>query len=257
MEHNSENSRIISVTLRGKHKNFKVIQVYAPDSSYEDENVKNFYSKLEEEVETTKTGDVVMVMGDFNSKIGNDRTGYEDVKGEFGLGGSNERVQGIELFTVVDRLTRAWKNNEIALRDTDGNKVSATAGVEKIWKTHYEEQLKGIGRQVTGEDYPELSGELWNIQETPDLLIEEVEKALGAMSSGKARGIDGLPKELLEAGGEMVERWLCDLCKAIVDGHAAPNDWIENIIISTHKKGDTTLCKIIGLSVYYYMLIRS
>ncbi|XP_068245387.1 craniofacial development protein 2-like [Palaemon carinicauda] len=48
---------------------------------------------LEEEIDTTKTGDVVMVIGDFNSKIGNDRGGYEDVMGEFGLGERNEKRQ--------------------------------------------------------------------------------------------------------------------------------------------------------------------
>ncbi|XP_068240071.1 uncharacterized protein [Palaemon carinicauda] len=130
------------------------------------------------------------------------------------------------------------------------------ADVEKNWKMHYDEQLKGSGRRVTGEDYPELRGELWNIQETPDLLIEEVEKALRSMSGGKAPGIDGVPTELFEAGGEMVERWLCDLCRDIVDGQAAPNDWILNIIIPTHKKGTSPYAKIIGLSVYYQMLIK-
>ncbi|XP_068229346.1 craniofacial development protein 2-like [Palaemon carinicauda] len=122
------------------------------------------------------------------------------------------------LFTTVHRLTRGWKNNGIALSDADGNKLSATGDVEKIWKTHYEEQLKGSVRRVTEDDYPELRGELWNIQEIPDILIEELKKAVGAMSSGKAPEINGIPKELLGADGEMVERWLCDLCNDIEDG---------------------------------------
>ena len=101
VEHNSINSRIISVTLRGHHKNFKIIQVYAPDSSHEDEEVENFYSQLEEEMERTRSGDVVMVIGDFNSKIGNDNRGYEDVMGKFGLGERNERGERMLEFCKI------------------------------------------------------------------------------------------------------------------------------------------------------------
>ncbi|XP_068237036.1 craniofacial development protein 2-like [Palaemon carinicauda] len=104
LEHNSVNSRIILISLRGKYKNFKDIQVYAPDSSYEDEDVENFYSQLEEEIETIKTGDVVIVIGDFNSKIGNDRRGYEYVMGEFGLGERNERGQRMLEFSQGKQL---------------------------------------------------------------------------------------------------------------------------------------------------------
>ncbi|XP_068230920.1 uncharacterized protein [Palaemon carinicauda] len=71
------------------------------DSSYEDEDVENFYSQLEEEIEKTKTGDLVMVMGDFNSKIGNDRRGYEDVMGEFGLGSDLPIVNTFLFFQVI------------------------------------------------------------------------------------------------------------------------------------------------------------
>ena len=143
----------------------------------------------------------------------------------------------------MERLTRGWKNSTTVVRDADGNKVSAPSKVKGIWKGHYEEQLKGSDRQVNWEDYPELGREPWNIQETPDILVEEVRKALKTLASGKAPGIDGVPKELLEAGGEKVEWWLHDICRDLIEGQEAPNDWIESIIIPTHKKGDTTLCK--------------
>ncbi|XP_068240072.1 craniofacial development protein 2-like [Palaemon carinicauda] len=95
--------------MRGKHKNFKVIQVYAPDSSYKDEDVENFYSQLEEEIEKTKTGDVVIEMGDFISKIGDDSRGYEDMMGKFGLGERNERGQKMLEFWNFAR--NRWKTS--------------------------------------------------------------------------------------------------------------------------------------------------
>ena len=52
------------------------------------------------------------------------------------------------------------------------------------------------------EEYPELRREPWNRQETPDIMTDEVRKAIGTLANGKAPGIDGIPKELLAAGGE-------------------------------------------------------
>ena len=93
------------------------------------------------------------------------------------------------------------------------------------------------------EDYPELRREPWNMQDTPDIMAEEVKKALKTMANGKAPGIDGIPKELLEVGGERVERWLQEICRDVIEGQDTPNDWTGSIIIPTHKKGDTILCK--------------
>ena len=90
IEHKAVSSRIISVRMKGQHKNVKIIQVYAPDTSHTDEDVENFYEQLEEEIRSTKESDMLIVMGDFNSKIGEDNHGYEDIMGKFGCGTRNE-----------------------------------------------------------------------------------------------------------------------------------------------------------------------
>ena len=91
MEHRAVSSRIISVRMRGHHRNVKIIQVYAPDTSHPDQEVLDFYEQLEEEMNNSKDGDMLIVMGDFNSKIGEDNGGYEDIMGGFGCGTRNER----------------------------------------------------------------------------------------------------------------------------------------------------------------------
>ena len=82
-EHKAVNSRIISVTFQGRHRDSKIIQIYTPDSSQEDEDVEEFYENLEEELRCKKDGDVVMVIEDFNSKVGRDNSGFEDIMGRF------------------------------------------------------------------------------------------------------------------------------------------------------------------------------
>ena len=108
ISHRSTNSRIMSVTLRGHHLNTTVIQVYAPDTSHSDEDVEDFYQQLEDEVEKAN-GDIVIVMGDFNSKIGNNNQGYEDVMGKFGLGERNERGE---------RMLEFCKHNNFSITNT-------------------------------------------------------------------------------------------------------------------------------------------
>ena len=86
VEHRPVSSRIISVTLKGQHKNAKIIQVYAPDSNHDDEGVEQFYESLSGELERSKSRDLLYIIGDFNSKVGADNDGYEDVMGRFGIG---------------------------------------------------------------------------------------------------------------------------------------------------------------------------
>ncbi|XP_050705140.1 ankyrin-3-like [Eriocheir sinensis] len=68
--------------MRGRHRKAVVIQVYTPDTNHDDEEVEGFYSQLEEELERTHEGDLVIVMGDFNSKTGSDNQGYEELAAE-------------------------------------------------------------------------------------------------------------------------------------------------------------------------------
>lgn len=91
IEHRTVSSRIISVTLKGHHKNAKIIQVYAPDSSHDDEEVEDFYQSLSDEMERTKPKDLLYIIGDFNSRVGSNRDGYSEIIGGFGIGERNDR----------------------------------------------------------------------------------------------------------------------------------------------------------------------
>jgi len=104
-EHKAVNSRIISVTFQGHHRDSKIIQIYAPDSSPEDEDVEELYENLEEKIRCAKRGDVVMVIGDFNSKVGRDNSGFEDIMGRFGVGDRSERGERMLEFCQRNQLS--------------------------------------------------------------------------------------------------------------------------------------------------------
>lgn len=79
--------------MKRSQRNASVILVYVPDTIHDDEEVEEFYSQLKEELERTHEGNLAIVMGDFNSKIGSDYQGYEEMIGRHGLGPRNNRAR--------------------------------------------------------------------------------------------------------------------------------------------------------------------
>ena len=62
--------RIMSVTLKTNTGSVTIIQVYAPDSNYDDDEVENFYNILQQEIDTVPKKSTVILIGDFNARVG-------------------------------------------------------------------------------------------------------------------------------------------------------------------------------------------
>ena len=67
---NLKNDRVISVHLQGKPFNITVIHVYAPTSNSEEAEVEWFYEDLQDLLELTPKKDVLIIIGDWNAKVG-------------------------------------------------------------------------------------------------------------------------------------------------------------------------------------------
>ena len=65
-------SRLISIRLRTAPFNVTIIQVYAPTSGHDDNEVDNFYRQLQEIIDQTPKKDILVVQGDWNTKVGRD-----------------------------------------------------------------------------------------------------------------------------------------------------------------------------------------
>ena len=85
---NIKNERMISVPLQGKPFNITVIQVYAPTSNAEEDEVERFYEDLQDLLELTLKKDVLFIIGVWTAKVGSQET--PGVTGKFGLGIQNE-----------------------------------------------------------------------------------------------------------------------------------------------------------------------
>ena len=102
---NLKNDRMISVRFQVTPFNIMVIQVYAPTSNTEEAEVGWFYEDLQDLLELTPKKDVLFIIGDWNAKVGSQKT--PGVTGKFGLGRRNEAGQRLIEFCQENALVIA------------------------------------------------------------------------------------------------------------------------------------------------------
>ena len=71
---NLKNDRMIFVHFQGKPFSITVIHVYAPTSNAEEAEVEWFYKNLQDLLEPTPKKDVLLIIGDWNAKVGSQET---------------------------------------------------------------------------------------------------------------------------------------------------------------------------------------
>ena len=82
---------MISVCFQGKPFKIMVIQVCALTSNVEEAEVEQFYEDLQDLLELTPKKDVLLIIGDWNAKVGSQET--PGVTGQLGLGVRNAAGQ--------------------------------------------------------------------------------------------------------------------------------------------------------------------
>ena len=99
----AHSDRIISCILNLKNETIQIVQVYAPTTDYDDETIEQFYDDLEEAIDRKNNAHVI-VMGDFNAKIG--KKGKDENNnwiGNHGIGVRNERGERLLDFATENR----------------------------------------------------------------------------------------------------------------------------------------------------------
>ena len=78
------NERLMKVRLRLENGWLTVVQVYAPTEDSAEEMKTSFYDSLEELLASVSKSDQLVVMGDFNARVGRDVTTWDGVIGSYG-----------------------------------------------------------------------------------------------------------------------------------------------------------------------------
>jgi hypothetical protein len=76
----------------------------------------------------------------------------------------------------------------------------------------------------------------------PEPSASQVEVAVGKLKRSESPGVDQIPAELIQAGGETLRSEIHKLIKLIWNKQELPHQWKESIVVPIHKKGDKTDC---------------
>jgi len=95
-------ARIISLRIQGYPVNYIIIQVYSPTSDAEDQEIRDFYDKVQQVIETMANGGALFILGDVNTKVGD----KEEIGlvGKHGLGNPNQVGERLIDFCAANNL---------------------------------------------------------------------------------------------------------------------------------------------------------
>ncbi|BHF67337.1 hypothetical protein SprV_0301036300 [Sparganum proliferum] len=150
------NDRLMSLRLPPREGKFAtIISVDTPAMTSPDAARDKFYEDLHALLATVSKADKLIVLGDFNARVGTDHTAWRGVLGPFGLRGSNDNgllllhtctehrlILTNTFFCLPERETATWRHprNELAQR-LDNLPIAAAAdaaaenaSVENRWR---------------------------------------------------------------------------------------------------------------------------
>ena len=75
------------------------------------------------------------------------------------------------------------------------------------------------------------------------IICEEVEIAVASLKKGKSAGVDNIPSELVQAGGETMTNVLTEFCNRTWRTGEWPIPWTQSLIITLPQKDNLQLCQ--------------
>ena len=138
----------------------------------------------------------------------------------------------------MKELTKEKQARVTTIQDKNGKCLTESSDITTRW-TEYCKELYNY--QSHGDPEVLVADESTNEDDFP-ILREEVEAAIKALKKGKAAGVDNIPAELIQNGGEDVVDLLTAICNKIWQTGEWPSAWTKSLIITLPKKGNLQLC---------------
>jgi hypothetical protein len=142
-------------------------------------------------------------------------------------------------YQLVKDLTSAKQGRVTSIQDKGGNCLTEEQDILKRWTEYCTELynhratidpgILNVPPATNNDNYP--------------ILREEVEAALRSLKKGKSAGVDNIPAELVQAGGEDMISALTNICNKIWQTGEWPTPWTQSLIITLPKKGNLQQCQ--------------
>ena len=142
-------------------------------------------------------------------------------------------------YQLVKDLTSTKEGRTTTIQNKDGKCLTEEQDILKRWteyclelynyRTTGDPEVPNVPPATNNDDYP--------------ILREEVEAAMKSLKKGKSAGVDNIPGELVQAGGEEMISALLTICNKIWQTGEWPTPWTQSLIITLPKKGNLQLCQ--------------
>ena len=142
-------------------------------------------------------------------------------------------------YQLVNDLTSIKQGRTTTIQDKAGNCLTEERDILKRW-TEYCSEL--YNHRATGDPGITQVPPATNTDNYP-ILREEVEAAVRSLKKGKSAGVDDIPAELIQAGGETMINALLNICNKIWQTGEWPTPWTQSLIITLPKKGNLQQCQ--------------
>lgn len=97
--------RLVGASFKMVEGSLDVLQVYAPDTSYSDDEYQRFLDEIQYWLDRVKRNSKIILMGDFNAKIGSEANEvWPEAVGKYGLGEKNGRGEMLMQFCAINEL---------------------------------------------------------------------------------------------------------------------------------------------------------
>ena len=101
-------SRIITIRFKASPFNISILQAYAPTTNHSDDEAEDFYNQLQGVIDEVPKGDILIVQGDWNAKVGEDaQTHWPGTSGPSCNPRTNERGLRLLEFATTNNLVLA------------------------------------------------------------------------------------------------------------------------------------------------------
>ena len=151
----------------------------------------------------------------------------EDI--ENGMKTGNSR----KLYGIVKKVTGKFQPKLNMIKSASGENIVDPDKIADRWREYTEGLYSETG--TTPAHIPSYEKE-------PPPLKSEVEKAMNDLNTNKAPGPDGIPIELLKAGGPETLNAMHQICTGIWETGDWPEEWVSSTFIPIPKKGDLSQC---------------
>ena len=142
-------------------------------------------------------------------------------------------------YQLVKNLTSEKQGRSSTIQDKSGKCLTEEKEILSRWTEYcselYNYESCGDKAVLDCSQPPE--------EDLQPILREEVEIAVASLKKGKSAGLDNIPAELVQAGGETMIDVLTEICNRTWRTGDLPTQWTQSLIITLPKKGNLHVCQ--------------